>query len=54
MLKGYLFNGFSRVVKQLPYSGPPFLVGYLVYTWGNKEYGWVNSKAGHLSGAHEE
>ncbi|WFD00139.1 ubiquinol--cytochrome-c reductase subunit 8 [Malassezia yamatoensis] len=55
VLKGYLFNGFRRVVANLPYSGLPFVVGYFVYTWGNQEFGYVNSKAGHIAhgGDHE-
>ncbi|KAL4401291.1 Cytochrome b-c1 complex subunit 8, mitochondrial [Malassezia pachydermatis] len=49
VVKGYFFNGFRRACKQLPYSGIPFVVGYLIYSWGNKEYAYVNSKAGHLA-----
>jgi len=44
-----MFNGFRRAVKHLPYSGIPFALGYLIYTWGNKESAYVNSKAGHLA-----
>jgi len=53
VLKGYMFNGFRRVVKHMPYSGIPFLVGYFIYSWGNKEYNYVNSKEGHLAHAGE-
>ena len=38
VFQGYFFNGFRRAAKQLPYSGIPFVVGYFIYTWGNKEY----------------
>jgi len=48
-----MFNGFRRAVKHMPYSGIPFLVGYLIYSWGNKEYNYVNSKEGHLAHAGE-
>ncbi|PKI82933.1 Qcr8p [Malassezia vespertilionis] len=53
MLRDFVFNGFRRVVTQLPYSGIPFALGYFIYTWGNKEFAYVNSKAGHLAGAGE-
>ncbi|SHO77389.1 Similar to S.cerevisiae protein QCR8 (Subunit 8 of ubiquinol cytochrome-c reductase (Complex III)) [Malassezia sympodialis ATCC 42132] len=49
VFQGYMFNGFRRAVKHLPYSGIPFALGYLIYTWGNKESAYVNSKAGHLA-----
>ena len=49
VFQGYFFNGFRRAAKQLPYSGIPFVVGYFIYTWGNKEYNYVNSKEGHLA-----
>lgn len=54
MLKGYLFNGFRRTVANLPYAGIPFVAGYFIYTWGNKEFAYVNSKAGHLAAGHHE
>ncbi|GHT84535.1 hypothetical protein FACS1894129_1330 [Actinomycetota bacterium] len=49
VFQGYMFNGFRRAVKHLPYSGIPFALGYVIYTWGNKESAYVNSKAGHLA-----
>ncbi|WFD29900.1 ubiquinol--cytochrome-c reductase subunit 8 [Malassezia sp. CBS 17886] len=55
VFRGYLFHGFRRVVAQLPYVGPPLALGYFIYTWGNKESGYVNSKAFHVKelAAHE-
>ena len=26
-LKGYIFNGYKRIAKQIPYSGIPFAIG---------------------------
>ncbi|EIW66266.1 hypothetical protein M231_01703 [Tremella mesenterica] len=55
MLTGYLFNGFSRIMAQVPYFVPPFAIGYGVYIWGKTRYEWNNSKEGHhqLSMEHE-
>lgn len=42
------------MVANLPYAGIPFAAGYFIYTWGNKEFAFVNSKAGHLLHGDEE
>ncbi|WFD03315.1 ubiquinol--cytochrome-c reductase subunit 8 [Malassezia obtusa] len=54
VLKSYAFNGFRRTVANLPYAGIPFALGYFIYTWGNKEFAYVNSKAGHLAAGHHD
>ncbi|KAG7567092.1 hypothetical protein FFLO_01218 [Filobasidium floriforme] len=44
---GYIFNGFSRFMRQAPYVLLPASVGYSVYSWAKTKYEWNNSKEGH-------
>lgn len=52
MVRNYLFNFYRRISREAAFFVIPFAVGYGVYTWGNKEYAYVNSKAGHAHGEH--
>ncbi|TIB42288.1 hypothetical protein E3P86_00415 [Wallemia ichthyophaga] len=47
-LNGYIFNGYKRLAKQLPYSGIPFAIGYGIYYWASSKHEFLNSKAGHI------
>ncbi|TIA88464.1 hypothetical protein E3P99_02589 [Wallemia hederae] len=47
-LNGYIFNGYKRLAKQLPYSGTAFALGYGVYYWASSKHEYLNSKAGHI------
>ncbi|GFZ51348.1 Complex III subunit 8 [Saitozyma sp. JCM 24511] len=35
VFQGYLFNGFRRIMAQVPYFALPFAGGYAVYIWGS-------------------
>ncbi|TFY81100.1 hypothetical protein EWM64_g2916 [Hericium alpestre] len=53
MVRHWMFNGYRRLSKQVPYWIVPFAIGYGTYTWANNQYAWQMSKAGHLaSGGH--
>ncbi|KAJ8521509.1 hypothetical protein ONZ45_g1811 [Pleurotus djamor] len=53
MVRGWLFNGTSRIAAQAPYFVVPFVIGYGVYAWAKKFDEYQNSKAGHIaSGGH--
>ncbi|KAG8838097.1 ubiquinol--cytochrome-c reductase subunit 8 [Serendipita sp. 405] len=58
MLSGYVIHGVRRLGAQVPYFGPPFAIGYLVYTWAKAKDHYNNSKAGHIAamaeGGHAE
>ncbi|KAH7101669.1 cytochrome b-c1 complex subunit 8 [Auriculariales sp. MPI-PUGE-AT-0066] len=47
MLHGYVFNGYRRIMKFVPYWIGPFAIGYGVYVWGDRRYEYLHSKAGH-------
>ncbi|KAK4689664.1 ubiquinol-cytochrome c reductase subunit 8, partial [Tremellales sp. Uapishka_1] len=53
-LHGYLFNGFTRIMSQIPYFAIPFATGYAIYVWGGNKSAYFNSKQGHhdLAGEH--
>ncbi|GHJ90345.1 hypothetical protein NliqN6_6747 [Naganishia liquefaciens] len=46
-LHGYIFNGYSRAMRQAPYMLIPFGVGYAVYAWASEKSAYYNSKEGH-------
>ncbi|ESK84201.1 ubiquinol-cytochrome c reductase complex ubiquinone-binding protein qp-c [Moniliophthora roreri MCA 2997] len=52
MIRSYLFNFYRRISGEAVFFVLPFAFGYGVYTWGNKEYAYVNSKAAHAHGEH--
>ncbi|TFY78093.1 hypothetical protein EWM64_g5916 [Hericium alpestre] len=49
MVRHWMFNGYRRLSKQVPYWIVPFAIGYGTYTWANNQYAWQMSKAGHLA-----
>ncbi|KAL7420901.1 Cytochrome b-c1 complex subunit 8, mitochondrial [Cryptotrichosporon argae] len=53
-LHGYLFNGFSRIMQQVPYFAIPFGTGYFIYTWAKNTYAYNCSKIGHHELAQQE
>ncbi|KAG7094159.1 hypothetical protein E1B28_007770 [Marasmius oreades] len=52
MIRNYVFNFYRRVSAEAIYILVPFALGYGIYTWGNKRYNYINSKAGHIAGEH--
>ncbi|KZV79003.1 ubiquinol-cytochrome c reductase subunit 8 [Exidia glandulosa HHB12029] len=50
-LNGYIFNGYKRIMKHVPYWIVPVAIAYGVMEWGDAKYHYYQSKAGH---AHAE
>ncbi|KZO99196.1 putative ubiquinol-cytochrome c reductase complex 11 kDa protein [Calocera viscosa TUFC12733] len=50
----YLFNGYRRIVAQVPYFAIPFGFGYGIYTWANSYGAYLESKEGHYATAEKE
>ncbi|KZT50603.1 ubiquinol-cytochrome c reductase subunit 8 [Calocera cornea HHB12733] len=48
-LQSYLFNGYRRLVGQVPYFVIPFGAGYGLYTWANSYATYLESKEGHYA-----
>ncbi|EJD52063.1 hypothetical protein AURDEDRAFT_181618 [Auricularia subglabra TFB-10046 SS5] len=46
-MHGYIFNGYRRIMKHLPYWLIPVSIGYAVYSYGDSRYAYLQSKAGH-------
>lgn len=52
-MHGYIFNGYRRIMKHVPYWIVPFALLVVVHEYGDSRYAYLQSKAGHAEADHE-
>ncbi|ORY28056.1 cytochrome b-c1 complex subunit 8 [Naematelia encephala] len=53
VITGWILNGSTRLLAQVPYWIVPFGIAYSTYLWGKSTYEYNNSKEGHHKLAQE-